>query len=315
MNTKLIVAFAFSLLAGTAHTKDLTVGMSNIGLSYAYGSALNQGVVDAGAAAGVKIISLDARTDVSKQANDIDDLVSQKVDGIIAIPGDSAIAESWANRIDAAGIPFISVSGQVGNPATRKLEDIYPSILAFVAHNDITSGSLAAEIALPFLPKDRPAKIVVIEGAPGYDNVVKRSAGFERKLTEAGIKYEIVASQPGDWVVEKGEEACQNILPAQPEIDVIFAQSDDMAVGCSRATRGAGREIPIVSIDGNNLGLAAVAAGQVAGTVCNRPYDMGKKAFETMHAFLTGEKKEKAQLVILDTPIIRKENVGDCAGH
>ena len=81
---RLLSAGAVSLLlaAGVAGAKQVTVGYVAAGLQYPFNVAVAKGFEEAAKAAGAKAIILDPKTSVEKQGNAIDDLISQKVDGI-----------------------------------------------------------------------------------------------------------------------------------------------------------------------------------------------------------------------------------------
>ena len=81
---------------------------------------------------------LDAQGKVQKQANDLDDLLSQRVDGIVLMPLDSVIAQSWVDRAAAAGIAVVAVGSPVGDPNTRPLHDVYPKLTALVTQDEVS---------------------------------------------------------------------------------------------------------------------------------------------------------------------------------
>src|SRR3546814_1059050 len=80
-------------------------GLSTVGLSYPFAAAIAKGFSDAAVAAGATPVVLDAQGSVQKQANDIDDLVAQRVKGIAIMPLDSVVAQGWVDRVGRAGVP------------------------------------------------------------------------------------------------------------------------------------------------------------------------------------------------------------------
>ena len=103
-------------------------------------AAIAKGFQDAAGKAGVHAIVLDAQGRVQKQANDIDDLIGQKVSGIALMPLDSVIAQSWVDHATAAGIPVVAVGSQVGDPRSRPLENVYPGLVALVTQDEVAAG-------------------------------------------------------------------------------------------------------------------------------------------------------------------------------
>ncbi len=307
------VAASLGLLAiPQARAAELTFGLSSVGLSFPFASAIAKGFKDAGAKAGARTVVLDAKGDVQKQANDIQDLIAQKVSGIAIMPLDSTVAQGWVDHAAAAHIPVVSVGSQIGDPAKRPIRDVYPKVVAIVTQDEIAAGAAVGRAAASVLPKDRTVQIAVIEGQAGFPEVAQRRDGFEQGLKAVGVKYRIVSSQPGDWTAEKGESACQNILQSNPDVDLFFNESDDMVVGCARAVRAAGSHAKLFGMGGSKLAIAAIKAGQIDGTVCYKPENLGALAFNVLYDDVTGRQTRKAAFVTYDTPGITKANVADC---
>ncbi|MEZ5670129.1 MAG: sugar ABC transporter substrate-binding protein [Alphaproteobacteria bacterium] len=302
-----------ALAAGSAFAQDSTYGYVAGSMIYPYNVSTAQGFEEAAEAAGVRAVVLDPQGDVEKQGNAIDDLIAQGVDAIGFLPLDSVVAESFVDKITEAGIPSAAIAVQVGDPATRALEDVYPNLNALVTPDDAFAGEQAATLALTMLPTDRTVKIAIVEGAPGYSAVTQRTLGFTRALDAAGISYEIVGSQPTDWTPEEGEAVCQNFLTSNPDIDLIFSQADDMALGCARALDAAGSDAFLIATSGGStLGNAAIEAGELDGSVCVKPRLLGQLMFEALHEAVTNPDSPKGQLVSVDLPIITKDNLDTC---
>jgi ribose transport system substrate-binding protein len=322
----LVIAAAASLLltlsacgqAGTPDEKgdtgsaaqDFTVGVSNLGLSFPFPSSIGDGIKSKADELGVKVVQLDAQGETEKQANDVQDLIGQKPDGVLLLPVDSGVATGLVDQLAAAGIPTIAVASQVGDPTERELEDVYPSLDALVTQQELNSGATAGELALQAFPEG--GKMAVVEGAAGFAEVELRFAKFLDPAKAAGVTFDVVAKQPGDWTTEASQSACQNMLAANPDIDLFYAESDDMGVGCAEAVKSAGSKAKVIGIGGAKLGIDGVTAGTLYGTVCYKPFDLGELAMQTMYDRLTGADTTKAEFVTYETPAITADNVADC---
>ncbi|MGV9379855.1 sugar ABC transporter substrate-binding protein [Nonomuraea sp. NPDC003707] len=295
---------------GATGTKEYTIGVSNLGLSFPFPAAIGKGVKEEAARLGVRIVELDAQGKADKQSNDVQDLIAQQPDGVLMLPVDSGVAQGLADRLKAANIPTVAVASQVGDPKARKLKDVYPGLVALVTQDEYAAGGKAGEIAAGVVPGG--GKLAVVEGQAGFAEVVNRFQEFPTSAAAKGATYEVVARQPGDWVQDKAQSACQNMLSSHPDTQLFYAQSDDMAVGCAKAVSAAGSKAKIVGIGGSKLGIDAVRSGAISGTVCYKPEDLGKLALDTLYKHLTGEKKQDAAFVTYDTPAITKDNLADC---
>ena len=97
-------------------------------------------------------------------------------------------------------------------------------------------------------------------------------------------------SQPADFDRTKGLNVMENLLAAHGDVQGVFAQNDEMALGAMRAIQAAGKKIVIVGFDGTDDGVAAVKRGQMAGTVAQQPALIGALGVETAAKVLKGEK-------------------------
>ena len=289
-------------------------GLSTVGLSFPFAAAIAKGFSEAAAKAGATPIVLDAQANVEKQANDIDDLIAQRVKGIAIMPLDSVVAQGWVDRAGRSGVPTAAVAAIVGDPHKRKVDDVYPGLVALASQDEVAAGNAAGTLAAALLPKDREAKIAVIEGAAGFPEVEQRARGFREALTRAGIRYRIVASQPGNWTSEGGEAACQNILAAHPDVDLFFNEADDMVIGCARAVRTAGSSARLIGVGGSKLAIASIKAGAVDGTVCFKPEALGALAFEALRAAAEG-RRAGPRFVTYPIPAVTRTNVHECVGQ
>lgn len=306
-------AGVLALLAGAAEAKDITLGYVANSMQFPYDAALGKGFQEACKELGCKAIVIDPRASVERQGNAIEDLISQKVNGIAIIATDSVVALGWVDRATEAKINFVAAAAQVGDPDKVPVKQVYPKLTALVITDDVVAGERAGELAVRFLPKGRAVKIAIIEGAPGFAVVRQRTEGFKKALNAAGVKYQIVASQPTDWTPAKGESVCQNILTANPDLDLFFSHADDMALGCSRAIRAANSKVKLVSTGGGSrLGNDAIKNGDIDGSVCTKPATIGRLAAKALYEAATGKSTAKAQYISYDTPAITKENLSVC---
>jgi ribose transport system substrate-binding protein len=286
-------------------------GLSTVGLSYPFAAAIAKGFSEAATRAGARAVVLDAKGDVQKQANDIDDLIAQKVAGIAVMPLDSVVAQGWVRRAGAQNVPIAAVAALVGDPKSRAIDDVYPGLVALASQDEVAAGRAAGTLAASWLPKGRDARIAIIEGAAGFPEVEQRARGFRLGLDAARARYRVVASQPGNWTSEGGEAACQNILAAQPDIDLFYNEADDMVIGCARAVRAAGSHARLIGVGGSKLAIASIKAGAVDGTVCFKPEALGALAFEALHAM----KQSGPRFRTYPIPAVTQATVGECVGQ
>ncbi|WP_164479046.1 sugar ABC transporter substrate-binding protein [Nakamurella antarctica] len=276
-------------------------------MSVTFPAAIGKGIADEAKAMGFDVVELDAQFNADKQVNDVQDLISQKVDGILLIPVDAGLSTRLVDAAVKAGIPIASVHGQVG--ADRPLADVYKGLDFLYIEDEVAAGATAGKIAVDQMPAG--GKVAIIEGQAGFAEVQLRAQDFKTTLEKTG-KFEFVANQPGDWTAEKAQAACQGILAAQPDIALFYAQSDDMGVGCSKAVKAANSAAKVIGVGGSKTGIEAVANGDMLGTVCYKPFSSGQEAVKLFAKVLEGTWTEPGKLITYDTPGITKANVDSC---
>ncbi|MEW9516131.1 sugar ABC transporter substrate-binding protein [Streptomyces tubercidicus] len=296
--------------SGTSKKK-VTVAVSNLGLNYPFPAAISKGIKQKAAELGVTIVAeADAQGKADKQSADVQDIIAQRPDGALLLPVDSSMATRLADKLKGAGISTVAVASQVGDPKTRKPQDVYPALAALVSQNEEDAGAKAGQLALKALP--RGGKMAIVEGAAGFAENTTRVAKFKDAAKAAGVKFDVVASQPGDWVMNKAEATCQNMLQAHSDIKLFYALSDDMAAGCAKAVKASSQHAVVIGIGGSKLGVNAIKDGLIYGTVCYKPQDMGKLALQTLYDSLSGTSPKKPPFVTYKTPAITAANLADC---
>lgn len=277
------------------------------GTSFPFPSSEAKGAADQAKALGCQVVAnLDGKSNPQTEAANVQNIIALKPDGVVMMPSDAAEAASLVDSMASAGIKVVSSHSVVG--AKRKLQDVYPTLSALVIENEVGAGKQAAELLTKALPKG--GKIAVILGAPGYAENQLRVQDFKPAI--AG-KFTIVATQPADWVADKGQSACSAILNAHSDIVGVYSLSDDMGVGCAKAVSAAHSKALVVGVGGSKLGISEIkAGGNYFGTICYKPYDEGKAAVTELHKAITDPNYGKAKLVFYDTPSITKENVDQC---
>ncbi|SNT50448.1 ribose transport system substrate-binding protein [Asanoa hainanensis] len=290
-----------------AQQKQLTIGLANQQESVTFPAAISEGAKKKAAELGVKLVTLDSQGDQAKQASQVQDLIAQKVDGIILVPLSPGPAQALVDQADAAGIAVGTAHGYVG--ADRKPEDPYSKLKFIVTEDEVGSGATAGEMAVKAVPNG--GKVAVITGAAGFQENTTRVSDFTKALETKG-GFTVVATQPGNWTKQDGQAACQNILAANQDVALFYAISDDMAVGCGAAIKAANSTAKVIGIGGAQVGIDAIKDGTMYGTVCYKPFDEGGQAVQQMYDALTGKLTGAPKTNFYETPGVTKDNVDSC---
>lgn len=150
----------------------------------------------------------------------------------------------------------------------------------------------------------KPKKVGILDGEPSY-LATERAGGFTDGIE--GTNWELVARINGGWSVEKGNVAAMDLIQANPDIELIYASNDYMALGAVLATKAIGREdIMVLGYDGDTGALEDIAAGGMHATTDTAPVIMGRKAACFALDLIKG--KTKGGYVNTPTKIVHSDN-------
>ncbi|MCM3387164.1 ribose ABC transporter substrate-binding protein RbsB [Ureibacillus chungkukjangi] len=254
------------------------IGFSISTLNNPFFVTLSEGAKANAQEQGVGISIVDAQDDASKQASDIEDLIQQGVDLILINPVDSSAVGSAVEAANSAGIPVITVD--------RSAES--GEVVSHIASDNVAGGVLAGEYLLELVGEG--AKVAMLEGVAGSSAARDRGEGF---LTAVDGKVEIVSSLTANFDRGEGLTVMENMLQANPQIQGVFAQNDEMALGALEAIEASGKNIKVIGFDATDDALAKVEEGKLAATVAQKPDEIGKAAIDTAVAYLNGETVEE----------------------
>lgn len=296
--------------SAVAEDRPLTIGASHQSLGFPYAVALENGELKAAKEQGVKTIDLDAHNSTLTQANDIDKLIAQHVDGIVIDPADSIAAQDWADKAKAAGIPIASMGVFVGDPKKHQTRWVYPALVAYADRDDIEQAYAVGKIALADNPNG--AKIAIVEGLPGFAAVLWRTQGFEKALKESGKPFEIVVKQAGNWDPERAHQICQDALQAHPDIAIIFSHDQAMAQGCLPAIKAIKSKAKIYTMDSSKSVEALIREGEPIVTTCANPETSGYQATTAVINYIRTKQLPADRFLTYKWDTVRKDNVDTC---
>lgn len=261
--------------AKPADGKNITIGFSVSTQNNPFFVTLRKGVEAKAKELGVNVKIVDAQNDPAKQANDVADLLQQNISVLLVNPVDSAAISTSVKAANKAKIPVICLDRSADSGEVASL----------VASDNVKGGEMAAEYIIKKLGEK--VKVAELEGIPGASASRERGEGFH-KIADA--KLTVVAKQSADFDRSKGLTVAENMLQANPDIQAIFAQNDEMALGAIEAAKSAGKKLVIVGFDGTDDGVKAVENGAMAATIAQQPDIMGQQGVEVAVKAAKGEK-------------------------
>ncbi|MEW2384014.1 substrate-binding domain-containing protein [Micromonospora sp. NPDC047707] len=283
--------------------RDFLIGMSQANNGEPYRQVMNNDVETAARSVpGFQVVVSDAAQDNSKQVADVENFLTQKIDLLIISPNEARPLTAVVEKAYQQGIPVIVLD--------RKVEgDAYT---AFIGGDNVAIGKAAGEFyAETLLPQG--GKVIEIAGLPGSTPAAERARGFRDGIA-SNPTIQIVASQPGDWLREKGQSVADALLKTHPDVAAIYAHNDPMAEGAYLAAKAAGVEtkIKFTGIDALPVpsgGIKAVEQGRLAATF---QYPTGgREAIDLAKKILVDCSKDVPRTTTLETMQITRDNAAE----
>ncbi|MDT5121976.1 MAG: galactofuranose transport system substrate-binding protein [Acidobacteriota bacterium] len=229
------------------------------------------------------LVVTNAQGQTSKQVSDVEDLIAQRVDAIFLAPREFEGLSTALQRAKEAKIPVFLIDREAAGTAGQ-------DFVAFLGSNFVEQGRRAGE----WLVKQTNGKAGIVEltGTAGASVARDRSQGF-RDAIQNSPDMKILTSQTGDFSRAEGQKVMENIIQAQGKaITAVYAHNDEMALGAIQALKAAGmnpgKDVLIVSVDGEKAGLEAITRGEMNITVESNPR-FGPLAFDTLEKYLRKE--------------------------
>jgi ribose transport system substrate-binding protein len=265
-----------------------TIGLSISTLNNPFFVSLRDGAEAEAKAKGIQLITVDAEDDPAKQIAGVEDLIQKRIRVLLINPTDSDAVANVVKEAEAAGVKVISLDRRVNGA----------EVSAHVGSDNATGGKMAANFLLKKL-QDK-GNVVELEGTPGSSAARERGEGFDSVL-DGNADVRVVARQPADFDRAKGLSVMENILQRSKNVQGVFAQNDEMALGAIRAIEEDGlKNVVVVGFDATADGVAAVKTGKLAGTVQQRPELIGKMGVDAAQSLIEGKPVDKEIPVPLD---------------
>ena len=259
---------------------------------------------------GVNVQIEDAQNDVAKQLDQINNFAASGVDAIIVNPVDTSATQAMTNAAAAAGVPLVYVNREPINV------DTLPDNQAFVASNEIESGTLAAFEGCKMLRakgKTTSARIYILVGELSNQAAVQRTKDFHDVIGMDMCKFiTIIDEQTANWSRDQARDLMTNWLSAGEPFDAVFANNDEMAIGAIQAMKAAGvsmEEVIVTGVDATQDALVAMSGGDLDVTVFQDAAGQGSGSLNAALDLARGKKVD--QKVYIPFKLVIPSNIKD----
>ena len=261
----------------------------------------------------------DSQFDQPKQNDQVDQFIVNGMKALAINMVDPSAVSVLIGKAQKKNLPLVLFNREPAAADMAKYAKAY-----YVGAKAQESGTMEGQIVADYwkanpaadLNKDGVLQYVMLIGDPSNTDAKYRTEFSIKAVTAAGIKVQKLAEDTAMWDRPKAQEKMAAWLSAYSgQIEVVFANNDDMALGAIEALKAAGyfkgtKYMPVVGVDATPPALDALAQGTLLGTVLNDATNQGKATYELALSLAQGKPASTTVAKLANA-----EGVADTKGH
>lgn len=301
MSMMLVIGLVGCSSTDGAKDEKLRVGYVTMDITSPYFISMIDGMKEKAEELGIELSVHDGKYEAQPQIDAMETLITQKVDVIILSANDTEALQPMVDKAKEAGIKVIAANVEMEN------------VDAFVSLDEYEYGFMGGEIAGKYIAEnmDGKAEVAVLTFSQ-IPAVLNRSKGLIEGIQKHAPNVKVVAEVDANDR-ESGMTAAENILQANPNVNVVVGVSDDAVLGAYEAFVAANRtgdDVCLVGLDAVEEALQKVNDNTIfRGTVDIAPFESGKNIIETAKKVV--EEGSIEDMIKFPMTPVTKENVSD----
>ncbi|MEU6477662.1 sugar ABC transporter substrate-binding protein [Streptomyces sp. NPDC047017] len=199
-----------------------------------------------------KIVYANAKQDATQQNQQVETMITNKVDVLIVDPVDAAAIKNSVQKAKDAGIPVVAYDRLAQGP-----------IDAYTSFDNVTVGKTQGQALLQALgDKAKSGKIVMMNGSSTDPNAAQFKQGAHSVLdgkVNIGKEYDTK-----EWKAENANANMEGAISALGKQNIVgvYSANDSMAGGIITALKAAGITVPVTGQDAELPGVQRIVSGE-----------------------------------------------------
>lgn len=281
---------------------------------------------------------LDANDDTTKELENMETLVASDVDLIFLDCVDPSAATASQQVAFDAEIPVINLDSGV--------DDMSMQVTTVYSDNE-QNGFQVGKFYAGTLKEDDEISAVLLSGNTGsiagtqrrdgmFAGIIMQRTGcteeeawkaaeeMEASIVSSGkavnekAKFEITGQGWGNWTIDEGLVAAEDLITANPDVNLVMAENDPMLIGAMTALDNAGitygdeGTVKLISAaDGSKEGYDYVKEGKILAIGENSPVKIGERGMEIAQDILVNgtDPESYEDITMTEAVAVTKENV------
>ena len=294
--------FTFGFVAGTVSAQEEPdIGLVTINLQALFFNQINDGAEQAASDLGANLQIVDGNNDPARQVQAIETFITQGVDTIIVVAIDVEGIKPAVQAARDAGIPVVAIDARIDVPPAN----------AFIGVDNYGAGVLAGEYTANYVNEemDGEAQVGIVGALNSFIQNQRRDGFVETVDGVEGI--EIVGTVDGQNVQEVALTAAENLVTANPNLDIIYATGEPALIGVISAVEAQGLtdSVKVIGWDLTQQAVRGIDEEFVQAVVQQNPYQEGYEAVRASLSLIEGEEVEEE--ILIPVEIVTQENVDD----
>ena len=266
-------------VSGAATAQDRTICFVTFSLQIAYFQSSVAGGKKAAEELGVELVVLDPQADAGRQVTQVEDCISRNVDAIVVDPIESTSLIGVIAEAGERNIPVATLDTKVDSPHVVTLIGV-PQYEASYTFGQFVAGWIIGKLG-------GTAKVGIMLASSEVQ--LARRDGFIDAL-KAVPGAEVVATGDGRNILERSTAEAEDMLTANPDINVIYATGDPSLQGGLAAAEAQGRDIAFFGWDDiPEPFIKPLEDGRIVGFLKQKPAVGGETAVRLLVDHLDGK--------------------------
>lgn len=235
--------------------------------------------------------------DPTKQTELFDSAIADKAAAIICDNAGADATVEAVRKAREAGIPTFLID--------REINETGVAISQIVANNYQGAKDIAEKFVEVMGEKGNYVELL---GKESDTNAGVRSSAFHEVIDQYP-DMKMVGQQTANWEKTEAYDKMESMLQANPDIQGVICGNDTMVEGVCAALQAAGKDIPVIGVDGSDEVAALIRSGQATGTALQQFALMSEKAVEQADKYLKEGSTGMDEKQLVDCIAITKDNV------
>ncbi|MBN1137288.1 MAG: ABC transporter substrate-binding protein [Anaerolineae bacterium] len=273
--------------AKTYTYQDMVVGFLQTGSEGGWRAANTASFKETAEQLGITLKFYDSQNDLAKQVAGFRQFIQDpEVNVIVLAALETTGWDDVLKEAQAAGKTVVLEDRRIDAP-----DNLYAT---YIGSDFAEEGRKSADEICALLANSASKNVWELVGNVGSSAAKDRGQGFREKMGECGIT--VTKSQTANWSITEGKQVTEAWLKETKDVQAIFGQNDEMALGAIEALKEAGLkpgvDVFVLSVDATAGAFKAMLAGELNVTVECNPL-LAPQVYEAALKALNGESLPK----------------------